>query len=129
MFSLFPLLLALPSSVLHFPNKVDVSREGRGWPKEQDDHPQLYTSSSLSPSTMRLFQSVIPSLSHFLIPDSTFHQLLVSPNSCHVDVDGLGTFSSRALQMWLIKVEGGVRVGKVTRSGIKLLHFFPPHSH
>lgn len=36
--------------------------------------------------------SVCHSLSHLLISYSTFHQLLVSPNSCHVDVDGLGTF-------------------------------------
>lgn len=73
-------------------------------------------------SSVSFTASACHSLSYFLISNSTFHQLLVSPNSCHVDVDRLETFSSHTLQMWLIKVEGGVRVEKVTGCCIKLLH-------
>lgn len=80
------------------------------------------------PPPFSFFQTVIPFFtSPYLVP--TFHQLLVPPNSCHVDVEGLGTFHPRTLQMWLIKVEGGVgtarvrvRGEKVTGSCIKLLH-------
>lgn len=70
----------------------------------------------------RLPPSVCHSPSNYLIPNSTFHQLLVSPNSCHLDAGGLGTFPSHTLHMWLIRKEGGVGVGEVTGFGIKLLH-------
>lgn len=133
---LFPLDASTsPSSTLvsFIPQQGDVSNEGRIWPKEHDDHHQLYTSSLLlsialaafSPSCAILYKallsshlssfslllSVCHSLSHLLIPNSTFHQLLVSPNSCHVDVDGLGNLLSHTLQMCLIKVGGGLGGG------------------
>lgn len=108
--------LSFPFSLLlSFMQQGDASNERQALPKEHDDHHQLYSSSlSLSIawaafhlwySSLQLFLlplapfsspsfslSVCHSLPHLLIPNSTFHQLLVSPNSCHVDVDGLGTF-------------------------------------
>lgn len=47
---------------------------------------------SCPPPPPSFILSVCHSFSRLLIPNSTFHQLLVSPNSCHGDVDRLGTF-------------------------------------
>lgn len=60
------------------PQQGEESNEGRAWPKDQDEHPQLYFSSAphvcfcgrLAP--LSSFQSVIPALtSSSLIPHST----------------------------------------------------------
>lgn len=79
------------------------------------------------PPLFSFFQTVIPFFtSPYLVP--TFHQLLVPPNSCHVDVEGLGTFHPRTLQMWLIKVEGGVGTGEGVEGGEgdRILHQAAP---
>lgn len=93
----------VPSFILQ---QGDVSNEGRAWPKEHGDHHQLYSLSlslslsvavlhllygSIQPLLFPLLHSFSLSFPHLLFLNSTFHQLLVSPNSCHVDVDGLGT--------------------------------------
>lgn len=86
----FSIFFFLPSVISQ---QGDVSNEGQTWPKQQDDYHQLYSHLSdclliclllfLFPLPVHCFSLCHP-FSHLLISDSTFHQLLVSSNSCHV---------------------------------------------
>lgn len=109
---LFLPLFLCPSS----PEQGDTCNEVQMQPKENDDDYLLYSSAlslSFASAALHLLPSrfhssafilsVCHSLSHSLGPNSTFHQLLVSPNSHCVDVDGLGTFNLILLKCGSLK--------------------------
>lgn len=123
---IFYFLLSFTSQQSH------LSNEGQAWLKVQDDHPSF--TPHVSGCKHHLFLFLFPmspppcvtvlvchSLFHLLISHSTFHQLLVSPNGCHDDVQGLRTFHLTPCKCGSLKW----RVVKVTVFGVKMLHLTP----